>query len=153
MGVSQSETPDAPASFAMNRSGAAAEEEYTPEACEKELKSSTWNGGNYKHSAKPTYKYQSSKFKTLDPPPTTSLHRNPTTGKPVGGPESYDANPWRFDSNNRFVTERDGCNGRWQVRADASAPGGVMLRMDWEVCATGQRNPPCRPSRSFHPVC
>ena len=68
MGVSQSETPDAPASFAMNRSGAAAEEEYTPEACEKELKSSTWNGGNYKHSAKPTYKYQSSKFKTLDPP-------------------------------------------------------------------------------------
>ena len=57
-------------------------------------------------------------------------------GKPVGGPESFDANPWRFDANNRFTTERDGCNGRWQVRADASAPGGVVLRMDWEVSST-----------------
>ena len=56
-------------------------------------------------------------------------------------PESYDANPWRFDSNNRFVTERDGCNGSWQVRADASAPGGVLLRMDWEVSASiGREN-------------
>ena len=36
-------------------------------------------------------------------------------------------------SNNRFVTERDGCNGRWQVRADSTAPGGVVLRMDWEA--------------------
>ena len=56
-----------------------------------------------------------------------------SAGKPVGGPEMYEANPWRFDSNNRFVTERDGCNGRWHVRADSSAPGGVLLRMDWEV--------------------
>ena len=62
-------------------------------------------------------------------------------GKPTDGSESYDANPWRFDSNNRFVTERDGCNGRWQVRADASAPGGVLLRMDWEVSASiGREN-------------
>lgn len=60
-------------------------------------------------------------------------------GKPTDGPESYDANPWRFDSNNRFVTERDGCNGRWLVRADASAPGGVLLRMDWEVSASIDR--------------
>ena len=58
-------------------------------------------------------------------------------GKPVGGPESYGANPWRFDGNNRFVTERDGCNGRWHVRANASAPGGVVLRMDWEAGQAG----------------
>ena len=60
-------------------------------------------------------------------------------GKAADGLESYecyDVNPWRFDSNNRFVTERDGCNGRWLVRADASAPGGVLLRMDWEVSAS-----------------
>jgi len=58
-------------------------------------------------------------------------------GKPVGGPESYEANPWRFDSNDRFVTERDGCNGRFQLRADSTAPGGVVLRMDWEAGQDG----------------
>jgi hypothetical protein len=59
-------------------------------------------------------------------------------GKHEGGSgEGYGANPWRFDANHKFVTERDGCNGDWKVTDNASAPGGATLRMDWGAAQNG----------------
>ena len=59
-------------------------------------------------------------------------------GKPVGGPESFSANPWRFDADSTFVTERDGCNGTWAVRLEENgALGKVVLRMDWRAGQAG----------------
>ena len=47
------------------------------------------------------------------------------------GPEAFAANPWRFNADHTFVTERDGCHGTWYVSGDKRS-----LRMDWQ---DGQR--------------
>ena len=54
-----------------------------------------------------------------------------SAGKPGGGPEAFAANPWRFNADHTFVTERDGCHGTWFVSGDKRS-----LRMDWQ---DGQR--------------
>ena len=50
-----------------------------------------------------------------------------SAGKPGGGPEAFAANPWRFNADHTFVTERDGCHGTWFVSGDKRS-----LRMDWQ---------------------
>ena len=45
--------------------------------------------------------------------------------------EAFAANPWRFNADHTFVTERDGCHGSWFVSGDKRS-----LRMDWQ---DGQR--------------
>ena len=42
--------------------------------------------------------------------------------------EAYAKNPWRFDGDGTFTTERDGCHGAWTVRRDLDR---LVLRMDW----------------------
>ena len=56
-----------------------------------------------------------------------------SAGKPGGGDESFAANPWRFNADHTFVTERDGCHGTWFVRGEERS-----LRMDWQGGCRGQ---------------
>lgn len=54
-----------------------------------------------------------------------------SAGKPGDGPHGYLSNPWSFREDNSFVTLRDGFTGTWHCSPDATAPGKVILRMDW----------------------
>ena len=48
--------------------------------------------------------------------------------------EAYAKNPWRFDGDGTFTTERDGCHGAWTVRRDLDR---LVLRMDWRGAQEG----------------
>ena len=95
----------------------------------------------------------SSSSSSAAPVPTKSKSKPKSKPKPEPGPKFTDAmlvdsrwqagsggdyhqNPWRFTANHRFVTERDGCNGRWSLNPCKGA-GGLRLRMDWEAGQNG----------------
>lgn len=45
------------------------------------------------------------------------------------GDESFKSNPWKFNQNGTFVTERDGHHGTWEVKDQG---GRLELIMGWK---------------------